>query len=109
MCRILRISGNSLVPDFQEGDFVLVCKIPFFFGRLKPGDIVAFRHPDYGTLIKRVAALVPGDRLFVLGTGLHSVDSRRFGPIVRESVIGRVVWHIRRPDSTRSQKKPAGD
>jgi signal peptidase I len=101
MCRILRISGDSLVPDYREGDFVLVCRIPFFFGRIQPGDTVAFRHPDYGTMIKKVAALVPGDRLFVLGTGPHSVDSRRFGPIGQDAVIGRVIWHISRPDGER--------
>lgn len=97
MCRILRISGNSLVPDYQEGDFVLVCRIPFLFGRTKPGDTVAFRHPDYGTMIKKVAALVPDDQLFVIGTGRNSVDSRRFGPIGRDALIGRVIWRLRRP------------
>jgi signal peptidase I len=99
MCRILRVSEHSLVPDYREGDFVLVCRIPFFFGRIKPGDTVVFRHPDYGTMIKRVAALVPGDRLFVLGNGPYSVDSRRFGPIPRDTLIGRVIWHVRRPDA----------
>jgi hypothetical protein len=74
-----------------------VCKIPFFVGRIKPGAVVAFRHPDYGTLIKEVAALAPDDHLFVLGTGPHSVDSRRFGPIPRDALIGRVIWHLRRP------------
>lgn len=101
MCRILRISGDSLVPDYQQGDFVLVCRIPFVFGPLKPGQIVAFRHPDHGTMIKEVAALLPDDRLFVIGTGRHSVDSRRFGPIGRDTLIGRVIWHLRPPDRPR--------
>jgi nickel-type superoxide dismutase maturation protease len=99
MCRFLRISGDSLVPDYREGDFVLVCRIPFLIGRIKPGHVVAFRHPDYGTMIKKVAALVPDGRLFVTGTGRHSVDSRRFGPIARDTLIGRVVWHIHRPET----------
>jgi signal peptidase I len=105
MCRILRVTEHSLVPDYQEGDFVLVCKIPFFI-RIKPGDTVVFRHPHYGTMIKKVSALVPGDRLFVVGTGRYSVDSRRFGPVPRDSLIGRVIWHLRRPDTRRSQEKP---
>jgi signal peptidase I len=97
MCCILRISGDSLFPEYQEGDFVLVCRIPFLFGRIKPGDTVAFRHPDYGTMIKTVAELKANDQLVVLGTGRHSVDSRRFGPIAGDTLIGRVIWHLRRP------------
>jgi phage repressor protein C with HTH and peptisase S24 domain len=101
MCRILRISGDSLVPDYHPGDFVLVCKIPFLIGPIKPGDTVAFRHPDHGTMIKKVVALVPDNRLFVVGTGRHSVDSRRFGPIEQDTLIGRVIWHLRSPDRPR--------
>ncbi len=30
---LLKVEGSSLEPDFVEGDFVLVSKIPFFFAR----------------------------------------------------------------------------
>lgn len=99
MLSILKVSGESLAPDFREGDFVLIAKIPFLLNRLKADDIVAFRHPEYGVMIKKVAALDPeGDQIYVVGTHDHSVDSRRFGPIRRADLVGKVIWHIRQPD-----------
>ncbi len=41
MFRLLKIRGQSLFPDYQNGDFVLVSKIPIFFNRLHPGDVIA--------------------------------------------------------------------
>ena len=40
MLGFFKVTGNSLSPDYQEGDFVLLLKIPFFLNRLKEGDIV---------------------------------------------------------------------
>ena len=43
MLRWIKIRGDSLLPDFHEGDFVLISKIPFFFRSPSPGDVVVFR------------------------------------------------------------------
>jgi len=97
MCRILRISGESLAPDYRHGDFVLVSKIPLLFRLPRPGEVIAFRQPGYGLLIKRVARLAPqGGGLFVVGAQPQSVDSRQFGEVLPGQVIGKVIWHIRR-------------
>ncbi len=102
MFRLLRVSGDSLTPEYREGDFVLITKIPFFLYPLKVGDIVAFRHPDYGTLIKKVATIsAGGDEIFVIGTHEHSVDSRHFGTLQRADLMGKVIWHIRKPGEGR--------
>jgi signal peptidase I len=98
MLRLLRVSGDSLLPEYREGDFVVVSKIPFLFHPVRPGDVVVFRHVTYGTMVKMVdQVLAGGDEISVLGTHLGSVDSRTFGPIRRRDVLGRVIWHIRRP------------
>lgn len=97
MLRILRVTGASLSPAVQGGDYVLVITLPILKRRLKPADIVAFHHPDYGILIKIIASVTRDDRLFVTGTDPASVDSRTFGPIQRHEVIGKVIWHIRAP------------
>ena len=98
MFRILRVSGDSLMPTYQDGDFVIVSKIPLFFRSPRPGDVIVFQHAHYGVLIKKVAQVVAGgERLFVVGTHEHSVDSRRFGAIDRRDVLGKVVGHIPRP------------
>jgi nickel-type superoxide dismutase maturation protease len=98
MCRLLKVHGDSLIPDYQEGDFVLVSKIPFLFASPRPGQVIAFHMPPYGTLIKRVEQVLEGGQsFFVAGTHPHSVDSRQFGPVRRRALLGRVVWHIPKP------------
>lgn len=98
MLRLLRVSGKSMLPMYQDGDFVLVSKIPYLFGTAKQGDTIAFRHELYGTMIKKVKNVSPHkDEIYVTGTQKNSVDSRRFGPITRPDVLGKVIWHITRP------------
>lgn len=93
MLRLFKVTESSLYPAYQDGDFVLISKIPILFGRLKPGDTVVFRHPVYGTLIKQVQSL-DGGELRVIGLVEESIDSRVFGPIRVQDVIGKVIWHI---------------
>jgi signal peptidase I len=98
MVRFIRVTGESLSPEYREGDFVLITKIPFFLKKIKEGDIIVFEHALYGIMIKRVDRVVlEGNEIYVVGTHIHSVDSRQFGPIRKEAVIGKVIWHIRRP------------
>jgi nickel-type superoxide dismutase maturation protease len=96
MFQLLRVSGHSLEPLYQDGDFVVIGKIPIFFRWLRPGNEIVFRHPEYGTLIKRVESVTAAGEISVIGTQPASVDSRRFGPIRREAIIGKVIWRIKR-------------
>jgi len=99
MLRLLKVTGDSLSPEYQEGDFVLVCRILLLVRAPKSGDVVVFRHPAYGTMIKLVDRVAPeGDEIFVVGTHDDSVDSRQFGPISRKALLGKVIWHIKKPD-----------
>jgi signal peptidase I len=96
MFHVLRIENDSLSPEYQEGDFVLISKIPFFLRRLKPGDVVVFRQIAYGRMIKRIEKIDQYAELFyVLGDHPDSKDSRHFGPVPCEDLIGKVIWHIR--------------
>ncbi len=98
MLKVLKVSENSLSPAYQEGDYVVISTIPLIFGAPRRGDVVVFRHAVYGTLIKMVEAVMPGgEELRVVGTHADSVDSRRFGPISRQDIIGKVIWHIKKP------------
>jgi nickel-type superoxide dismutase maturation protease len=95
---MIKVTGESLSPLFHEGDYVLITTIPFVLNRIKTGDTLVFQHPSYGTLIKQVERIDEKQgTLSVTGIGPNSVDSRRFGPIRRQDVIGRVIWHIPRP------------
>ncbi len=93
MIRILRVQGDSLSPEYSDGDFVVVSTKSL---RLRVGDTVVFRHPIYGTLIKRVEHIEPNGELWVVGSHPNSVDSRSFGTVPRAAVVGRVLWHISR-------------
>jgi len=97
MFYLLKVEGSSLEPDFSEGDFVLVSKIPFFFRPVQPGDVIVFNHVLYQTMIKYVERFEPETgEIFVIGTNPESIDSRIFGPIRLRSVLGKVIWHFRR-------------
>jgi signal peptidase I len=96
MLKLLKVSGYSLLPLFQDGDYVLAVH-PLIAGSIRPGDVLVFRHMVYGTMIKRVERLGPGrNELYVVGTHDGSIDSRDFGPIRRQDIIGKVIWHIKR-------------
>lgn len=96
MLRLLKVSGRSLEPRYRDGDFVVIGKIPILFGKIREGDEIVFRHPEYGTMIKIVEKMV-GDEIYVIGAHAYSVDSRRFGPIRKPEVMGKVIWRIGRP------------
>jgi len=95
MLRLLRISGDSLAPEYQDGDYVLVGSVRR--RSIKPGDVIVFRHHLYGLMIKQVDRVAPeGDEFHVVGTQPGSLDSRRFGPISGDLIVGKVLWHIKK-------------
>jgi signal peptidase I len=96
MLKLLKISGESLSPEFKHGDFVLVSKIPFLLDPPSTGDVIAFQQPGYGLLIKRIQEDHGNGEFEVIGNHPESVDSRIFGAVKGKNIIGKVVWHIRK-------------
>jgi signal peptidase I len=95
---IHKVIGDSMSPDFQEGDFVVLTTVPFFLNRLKVGDVIVFEHKLYGTLIKRIASFDPETaEAYVEGTRPDSLDSTRLGTIRRNAIRGKVIIHISKP------------
>jgi nickel-type superoxide dismutase maturation protease len=98
MLRVIKVTGDSLSPEYREGDYVVVATIPFLLNRIQAGDVIVFQQPTYGTLIKKVVQVErEGDQFLVVGAHPNSVDSRHFGPVPRQTLIGRVIWHIPKP------------
>jgi len=116
------VTGNSMEPAYSDGDRVLVRRSPL--ERLAVGNVVVASWPtlhesyqpgpDRPWLIKRVAALpgdpvpdsvsavaggevhVPPDHLVLLGDNTEgSLDSRTFGCIPGDLVLGAVVRRLR--------------
>lgn len=95
------VSGNSMNPDYHDGDYLLINKFPTsmrniagFFGQrnnldLKRGDILVFKPPEAPHLfyIKRILAL-PGERI-TLKDGVFKVynEQNPNGFILKEPYI----------------------
>lgn len=96
MLRLLKVRGHSLYPDYKAGEYVLAVGSPFPSGKINAGDVIVIQQPGYGMLIKRVQqVLSDGQSYDVRGTQVDSTDSRNFGPVQQEHVLGKVIWHIR--------------
>lgn len=109
------VQGESMEPTFVEGEKVLVSKAYWLVGGVERNDIVVVRDQETGDmLIKRVYALggesvdvlnapenwsirqgeftVPKGQVYLLGDNYGaSQDSRHFGPIDAERIVGKVV------------------
>ena len=62
------VSGTSMVPTFQNGDYLIVDKISYELGSPKRDDVVVFRYPGDKTkfFIKRVIGL-PNETVDIKG------------------------------------------
>lgn len=138
-----QVNGQSMVPNFQSGEYVLTDKISYRLGDPVPGQIIVFHAPEAakcpkGTgcdFIKRILAgpgdtvevkndqiivngtprqepyipadyeTLPGaytkgrvitlgeDEYFVVGDNRpYSSDSRAWGPITRDEIVGRAFF-----------------
>jgi signal peptidase I len=94
---VYKISGVSMLPEYKEGDFVVINEIPFFIRHLSKNNVIIFSHTEYGILIKKIDSVLPGGGFFVSGTHKNSLDSSKLGYIPISAVKGRVIWHIRKP------------
>lgn len=84
---VRRIVGGSMLPALTPGRLVLALRPK----RLNIGDVVILFH-DGLEKIKRIEHL-EGERVYVLGDNSEaSTDSRQFGFIDRNQIMGRVVW-----------------
>jgi len=131
------VRGQSMEPNFHNGDYLIIDEISYRFGEPQRGEVVVFKCPDNPSqrYIKRIVGL-PGERIeieagrvlihqngtnqvldesgylpeflqtpgnieisldqdeyFVLGDNRPlSSDSRRWGSLPEENIIGRVVF-----------------
>ena len=96
MIRLLKVRGQSLYPEYRDGDYVLAARVPFPSGKIKSGNVIVFRQPVHGLLVKRVQKVLDDGAAFeVRGTQIDSTDSRNFGPVPLTQVKGKVIWHFR--------------
>ncbi|KRF04455.1 hypothetical protein ASG89_21655 [Paenibacillus sp. Soil766] len=62
---ITKVSGNSMNPSLQNGNILLMNKLPLFYGSPKYGDVVVIKDERLGfNIIKRVIG-VQGDHVLI--------------------------------------------
>lgn len=132
------VSGNSMVPSFVDGEYLLTDKFSYRLGGAKRGDVIVFAAPTARQdFIKRIIGL-PGETVYVQAGAVyvggrpleesylpqdfttfpgvymaegetitlgpqeylvfgdnrdHSLDSRAFGPIKKDDIVGR-AWIV---------------
>lgn len=86
------VIGPSMQPALHHGERWLVTP-----GAVLPGRIVLFREPDRPDLrsVKRVDRVL-ADGVWVVGDNAESSrDSRHFGVVPRDHVVGVLRWRLR--------------
>ena len=89
------VDGDSMSPGLASGNKVLVD--PRAAIAVAVGDIVLARHPYKQTtrLIKRVTEISESGDYFLTGDNPdESTDSRTFGPVRADTIIGKVVCKL---------------
>lgn len=92
--RRVRVTGASMSPLLRPGDEVLFAPRAYRRRAPRAGEIVIVRHPEREgvKMVKRVTAVLPHDHYQIRGDNpAASTDSRTFGPVPREQILGQVI------------------
>ena len=88
------VSGSSMVPTFENGDYLIVDKISYELGTPQRDDVVVFRYPGNTTkfFIKRIIGL-PNETVDIKGTDVtitnaeHPEGFKLLQPFVKNTMI----------------------
>jgi|SRR3989344_2195520 len=100
------VSGESMVPTFENADYLIVDELTYHFRDPQNGEVIIFKYPKDPSkyFIKRVVG-VPGDTVdgnvlpegeyFVEGDNRGaSSDSRIWGTLPRDLIVGRPIVRL---------------
>jgi nickel-type superoxide dismutase maturation protease len=96
MISYFKVKGQSMEPLCKEGDFVVLDKLSYLMFRPRVGDTVVLRHPKQNRLLLKYITKekIEDSSLFYWVEGVNkteSSDSRSFGWIQREMILGRAI------------------
>ena len=96
--------GYSMLPAIEPGTVLIVCRLSYgirlpgattYLVRWRVpavGDVVVFYTPMRDIAVKRFAELLPDGKFYALGDNApQSYDSRNYGPVPKDNIIGRVL------------------
>lgn len=86
------VTGASMEPTLRDGDRILIRPT----AAVRCGDVVVAELPGgRGPGVKRVCGAVAGGWWLLGDNPGASTDSRHFGAVPAETVLGRMVWRYR--------------
>lgn len=88
LLRKFKVSGHSMEPAIENGQEILVSSLPFIFKDPETGDIIAFKNGDK-FVVKRIKK-AGKNSFFVKGD--NNEDSREYGWIEKERIMGKVIY-----------------
>jgi nickel-type superoxide dismutase maturation protease len=88
-----KVVGHSMEPVIKNQESVLVSNLVYWFKKPKIGDIVAFREAGK-ILIKRITKIKEGKYFLTGDNQKDSLDSRNFGLISRQEILGKVIYKL---------------
>lgn len=81
-----KIKGDSMLPNFSDGEFLLTNKVSYRTGQPERGDIIVFQPPGADQdFIKRIVGL-PGENVAVSGGGVFINGNKLVEPYVEPGV-----------------------
>jgi signal peptidase I len=83
-----KISGESMMPNFQDAEYLLTEKVTYYTRNPERGDVVVFTPPVSTTdeFIKRVIGL-PGEKVMVSGGKVYINDKVLNEPYLKDTVL----------------------
>jgi len=94
-----KIEDRSMEPTLKPGDYAIVNKLAYIFSKPSKDDIIVFKHPKEKNkfIIKRIYLATTNDEYFVVGDNKdYSSDSRHFGAIKKNLIVGKLFMHIKK-------------
>jgi signal peptidase I len=98
--------GHSMEPAIQNGAVLIISRLRYGirlplmrrylirWAEPKTGEVVIFYTPAGELAVKRCSALTGQDSFFAEGdNGLASYDSRAYGPVPIDNIIGKVLGY----------------
>ena len=82
------VSGESMVPTFQNGQYLIIDELTYHFTSPKRGDVIVFRYPKDPSqfFIKRIIGL-PGETVHITNQGITITKADGSNEQVDESYV----------------------
>ena len=97
MLMLFKVADKSMEPTFKTGDYILVNRLAYVFGKPSKGDVIVLKHPEEEQLLLKRVSLATRGKCFVVGDNEErSADSRHFGAIDNSLILGKMLTHIKK-------------